>query len=269
MPLLGWKSRRIEKRFDDGLKNDKNALLTLLALQFSGDFKVNYGAECKIAMSIKPGQLTSGKFKTFDSVVLIAIAEQLPAFNAYDDDVWKKWLSDGNLNDIFKTKVIPSYSDLYMTTCRESDNFTAGGGGERGHAVTETRKTQFTTALEKQLKYESALAGGLQYLLKMQQFAALKNVFYNVDDNEEAAAAIVKALSATDPQDAYLSLDNLDPRDKSHIASVALSPISVVHLFRQYFFELDTFLGTPVGHVWLSPGSSVELVEVEHAQIGR
>jgi hypothetical protein len=59
-----------------------------------------------------------------------------------------------------------------------------------------------------------------------------------------------------------LSLENLNPRDKEEIKSVALSPISVVHLFRQYFFELDTFLGTPVGHVWLSPGSSVELIEV-------
>lgn len=30
----------------------------------------------------------------------------------------------------------------------------------------------------------------------------------------------------------------------------------------QYFFEFDTFLGSPVGHVWLSPGATVELVEV-------
>ena len=36
-----------------------------------------------------------------------------------------------------------------------------------------------------------------------------------------------------------------------------------MHLFRQYFFELDSFLGTPVGHVWLSPGSTVELIEVQ------
>ncbi len=46
------------------------------------------------------------------------------------------------------------------------------------------------------------------------------------------------------------------------LKGVSLSPISVVHLFRQYFFELDTFLGTSERHVWLSPGSSVELVEV-------
>lgn len=32
--------------------------------------------------------------------------------------------------------------------------------------------------------------------------------------------------------------------------------------YRQYFYEFDSFLGPPVGHVWLSPGSTVELVEV-------
>ncbi|MFJ2864185.1 hypothetical protein [Kitasatospora sp. NPDC087314] len=40
-----------------------------------------------------------------------------------------------------------------------------------------------------------------------------------------------------------------------------VSPVGVVNLFRQYFFEFDTFLGTPSGHLWLSPGGTVELVE--------
>jgi hypothetical protein len=41
-----------------------------------------------------------------------------------------------------------------------------------------------------------------------------------------------------------------------------LSPVGILHLFREYFFELATFLGTPVGHVWVSPGGTVELYEV-------
>ena len=36
--------------------------------------------------------------------------------------------------------------------------------------------------------------------------------------------------------------------------------IGIVHLFRQYFFELDTFLAICGCYVWLSPGSTVELV---------
>ncbi|MFF7155039.1 hypothetical protein [Streptomyces sp. NPDC008139] len=40
-----------------------------------------------------------------------------------------------------------------------------------------------------------------------------------------------------------------------------LSPVGLINLFRAYFFEFDTFLGTPVGHLWLSPGGTVEVVE--------
>ena len=47
----------------------------------------------------------------------------------------------------------------------------------------------------------------------------------------------------------------------SRQADAVLSPIGVLHLFRQFFFELDSFLGPPVEHVWLSPGSTAELVE--------
>jgi len=46
------------------------------------------------------------------------------------------------------------------------------------------------------------------------------------------------------------------------LADAVLSPLGLLHIFRQYFFELDSFLGSPVGHVWLPPGSTVELVEV-------
>ena len=42
----------------------------------------------------------------------------------------------------------------------------------------------------------------------------------------------------------------------------ALSPVGFVHLFRQYFFDLGTFLGEPVEHVWLAPGTTIELIEV-------
>lgn len=40
-----------------------------------------------------------------------------------------------------------------------------------------------------------------------------------------------------------------------------LSPVGLVNLFRQYFFEFDTFLGAPAGHLWISPGGTVEVVE--------
>ena len=40
-----------------------------------------------------------------------------------------------------------------------------------------------------------------------------------------------------------------------------MSPVGLVSLYREYFFEFDTFLGVPVGHIWLSPGGTVEVIE--------
>jgi hypothetical protein len=53
-------------------------------------------------------------------------------------------------------------------------------------------------------------------------------------------------------------LANFDPDDGRAI----LSPVGVVDLYRQYFFDFGSFLGPPVEHVWVSPGGSVELFEV-------
>jgi hypothetical protein len=42
-----------------------------------------------------------------------------------------------------------------------------------------------------------------------------------------------------------------------------LSPVGLINVFRQYFFDLDGFLGPSVDHVWVSPGGTVELYEVQ------
>lgn len=57
------------------------------------------------------------------------------------------------------------------------------------------------------------------------------------------------------------------PEMKATVAQFAgasqavLSPVGLVTLFREYFFEFDSFLGAPSGHLWISPGGTVEVVE--------
>lgn len=51
------------------------------------------------------------------------------------------------------------------------------------------------------------------------------------------------------------------PRELLPAAAGLLSPVGLVNLFREYFFEFDTFLGAPAGHIWISPGGTVEVVE--------
>lgn len=262
-PLLGWKSKRIEDRFNKGLSGDKNTLLNVLKERFNGLVQVEYGDECQIAkLDIKPGRLITGQLKAFDSVVLNKIAGKLPPFEQYKSGIWNDLLSDDRLEIIFKEFVIPQYRNYYSEACANQFEGIRNDLLIRAHSNESNSKAEFVAAFEKQLKYESALAGSLQFLLQNKSFSELQNIFYTSKNNEAIAVNIIKILSATNTVDAYLNFENLNPRDKSHIQSVALSPISVVHLFRQYFFELDTFLGTPVGHVWLSPGSTVELIEV-------
>jgi hypothetical protein len=261
-PLLGWKSKRIEKRFQKGLNNDKKILLDLLKDQFIGKLQIEYGEGCEIKiLDLKPGNYSVGNINSFDSIILSKISEELPDFENYKESIWNDLISNENIEIIFKEFVTPHYKAFYHENCKGNESPFPGRNVGRINSNLNA-KAVFDAAFEKQLKYESALAGSLLFLAKNKNFEELKNTFYNSTNNKDNAIKLIKALSAEKTEDAYLSLENLSPRDKEQIKSVALSPISVVHLFRQYFFELDTFLGTPVGHVWLSPGSSVELIEV-------
>lgn len=92
--------------------------------------------------------------------------------------------------------------------------------------------------------------------------------------NEAATATLLHYLGQTAPQVvAQMFRPAQAPWQKAlagalwfadnHPAKMAfLSPIGILHRFREFFFELGSFLGPPVGHIWLSPGGSVELVEV-------
>lgn len=94
---------------------------------------------------------------------------------------------------------------------------------------------------------------------------------------EIAMAAVLKQLSTVAPKAVeQLFRPSLSKFDRAIGAAalfansdafnpaneVYLSPIGLLHQFRQYFFQLGTFIGPPVGHVWISPGGSIDLVEV-------
>ncbi|MBS1717787.1 MAG: hypothetical protein JSS72_08655 [Armatimonadetes bacterium] len=71
-------------------------------------------------------------------------------------------------------------------------------------------------------------------------------------------AALDTIFEADDP------LAGIDPRD---VSSAALSPVAYMYLYRQYFFDLGSFLGEPVEHVWLAPGTTIELIETSSRRV--
>lgn len=76
------------------------------------------------------------------------------------------------------------------------------------------------------------------------------------------APQLLQELSAP-KRDVQTALGFVDPLAGVGAPALAIvSPVGLVHLYREYFFEFDSFLGPPVGHLWLSPGGTVEVIEV-------
>ena len=261
-PLLGWKSKRIAERFRAGFEHDKGDLLDRLKSQFSSDVTVSYADDCTVKIELRPGSADSHAGRRFDSALLEEIAKNVPDIAEADPAVWARAISPDRVKKIFGGTVVPALTDLYEKSCKgaEPRRFAAAAGRM---LEADRDRTLFRAAFERQLHYESSIAGALLFLVDNKAVDALASVFYSSKDNSGRAEQLVTMLAAANAVDAYLDISTLDPADREQLERVSLSPISVVHLFRQYFFELDSFLGTPVGHVWLSPGSTVELVEVQ------
>lgn len=208
--------------------------------------------------------LEGGKLRRFDSVVLLKISESLPPFERLEPVVWSKVITAERLNAILEKDVVALYTRAYGDLRKAGDDTFDPVSRARAadpDAALARRRAQ-TAAFEKQLQHESSVAGSLLHLVRQKAFPLLAEMFYATRNSLEEARELIAKATVDNGAEAFLSLETLDPGDREHIRGVALSPIAVIHLFRQYFFELDTFLGTPVGHVWLSPGSSVELIEV-------
>ena len=119
-----------------------------------------------------------------------------------------------------------------------------------GAMTEEIRKTLLDV-----MQYESQVAAFLLFYAEGQEGRdpnTLKTLF-----DVKKATPLSDILRPIDP------LSMIDPNDRSG----ALSPVGFVHLFRQYFFNLGTFLGEPVEHVWLAPGTTIELVEVSTRRV--
>ena len=254
-PLLGWKSKRIEDRFAAGHANDLAAIIAKLKSRFTGLVDIRY-AQNRVAISIEPGVLAGGKLRTFDSVVLERVGAKLPPYDKLGPAAWAAVITKDFIETTLKKDVVAFYTKAY-------DDLQRTEVVARAAASAVDRKNLQTAAFEHQLRYESSVAGALLHLVTQKDHTVLREIFYTSKDDSDAAAELIRRAQTGGGVDAVLGIDNLDPTDRQQLACVVLSPIGVVHLFRQYFFELDTFLGTPVSHVWLSPGSTVELIEIQ------
>src|SRR5215204_5672680 len=88
-PLLGWRSKRIEERFQAGFDKDKAALLEKLKAEFTGQVGLTYGAS-KVTVELKPGVAAGSTKRAVDSALLEVLARKLPAGGPPNNADWAK-----------------------------------------------------------------------------------------------------------------------------------------------------------------------------------
>ncbi|WP_313675667.1 hypothetical protein, partial [Mycolicibacterium sp.] len=160
-------------------------------------------------------------------MLLAAVANRLPADPP--DETGSAWRNFVNRD------LLSSILDQIETTLEAVLKRSAGSaeGVQRVRGIAET---------------ESRLAAALLDLVDHDETAILDALFYFADVKTSLAERLQDLKSGDDR-----IIPGVDETDRDQLAGGVVSPVGIIHLYRQYYFELDTFLGTPVQHVWLAP----------------
>ena len=232
-PMIGWRGKRNIDRFIE-----KKSFVRSSIKRFSE--KEKFTANFRVKTTELPDRLAA--FKHVDNFI-----QELSIFTANQDNNQSHFLN--HISKQFNEKFDPNAAHTTFNT----DSFDKILGDVSGKLIEKYQRDfakdpeSATHELNTMAKQESIIAGSLLSLFEKKKFDEIDKLLF---PNKEFTAP--KPMIGN-------PFESFDPTKQLH--NVSLSPIGIVHLFRQYFFELDTFLGTPVGHVWLSPGSSVELIE--------
>lgn len=256
-PMIGWRSSRIQQRLRLGLLDRQRALLRCFTTNFAGLSDASFKADCVAEIKkIDIGVLATIRLiKTHDSILMQSIAQHLHNETPPEDEAWKEFVNADFLRKLLASDVSRHYSTEYQNQCRQL----------RSGAIVvlnpQTAEKALADNFKQRINEESAIAGALRGLFQKKLYQQIQSLFYKAQPTDLGATndQIASMLQSDDP------FATFDP--KRDIKNVSLSPLGIVHLFRQYFFELDTFLGTPTAHIWLSPGSTVELIEVSTRRI--
>jgi hypothetical protein len=245
-PLLGWKSGRMQHRIEHGARTRLGDIVGRLAESVQPSYTARFAAaDCALSVeSIATGTVTGAP--SFGGILATEIAASLPAKDQYTPDVWSKFASDDFLDGVLKERVAPAAVDRYRELCSKP-------AVNRQHQ----RGAQAEAEVRAMLDRESRTAGLLQSLAKNGRFGILEQMFYGQEDKKRVLWDLLSQI-----EDPFATID-----PAHDLRRVGLSPVGIAHLFREHFFELDTFLGTPVGHVWLAPGATVELIEIQTRRV--
>ncbi len=267
-PLLGWKSKRNQRRFYKGFASDQLGILEQLSAGFAPKLTFEPRDNALQLADFEPGKPLA-EVPTSRSLLVTAIRQTL--FDRHKDQAdhipdseLAKSLELPALTKLLQKNVATALNSRIHASLTRMDtrSFQMGGAAAQAQVFSVDNA-------KASMEYEGRLAATLLQLKDTKQFNALRKLLFPTDW-KQTHAGLSLAANSVSPLAQFVPtptnpLDNLDPN--FDLDRVALSPIGIVHLFRQYFFELDSFLGSPVGHIWLSPGTSLELIEVSTRKV--
>lgn len=240
-PLLGWKSKQAMSRIQLAFNWDRMSQYQQSLDRFVGNLTVGAQEGRLLVQNLAPALFSPPNLQPLGTTLLKESAAAVPANSPPES--WSV-VTPAFLQGILDRTVLPQAQSDFQALSQANAN--------RIQVLVQADATsQHLTTIKKRLQNETAAAGLVLALHSANAFDALNQLVHGL--NPTTLAAFLASIP-TDP------LDSFDPH--KDLDRVGLSPIGIAHLFRQYFFELDTFLGTPVSHVWLSPGSTVELIEI-------
>lgn len=243
-PMIGWKGTRSSQRFDAAAARDRRKLFDRFAEQFQAKVTMaafdTSGATLRVQLpdplDIEIGTAPTRLRAQGGSLLLEAVATQLPADPpSATGATWKDLITKDAV-----AIIIEQIEKLLENALKRA--------GRNPDAVEQVRG-----AAER----ESRLAAALLNLVENDEADILEPLFYYAESTKQ----IGRALDDLRGGGAGV-LPGIDPTDPEQLSGGVISPLGIIHLYRQYFFELDTFLGSPVHHVWLAPGATVELYEI-------
>jgi head-tail adaptor len=241
-PLLGWRSTRATRRFEIGSLRENEQFVQKLSSHFEGQaFVALLPPDQHLDVKVLPGRFPDNRLRNHKSILMQELATKfLPPEMPVAPDAWTQL--DANITPLLNSSVRTTHIRRIFGDPPRPDH-------------------KKIAKLREQLDFESRVGGALSHLIKLSNFKILEKLFYFERTLEDALRKTGDEF-ISNRRGAQVDLNTVDPRNPDHIASGIISPVGIIHLFRQYFFELDTFLGPPVSHVWLAPGAEVELFEV-------
>ncbi len=281
-PLMGWKSKIIQRRLEDSppevvglprvftVKDISRILLSqgadnILVIDGNGDVGAvshdpDLFREDAVPMLLDPPEFLDSLIVRFLQPDLEAA---LRAHPLTDKPFWRaKWndvLSEDGLNHAFRKALdLIEGADRGLFEPKRVDP-----SDRLADYVTRTR-TLFASRVETAdhlFNKEAYIARFLNGLLPKPGDAASAARF---PDNVNAL--LLRVRPSIDYAKALALLDPMTFATGKGREAV-LSPLGIVNLFRQYFFEFGTFLGSPVEHIWLSPGATTELIEISTRRV--